>query len=272
MSEFEASKNTERLRMLFRSMAKDHKLRGILGIAKFKTVYDSLMDVQKEKLRRIVGERFQSLSKDGKFVSIAYVYPDGIADLIGIETEGGFDKDSWNIYAKWYGVLNNALNKTSEKLAEELEGFPIPATKGGIAAVVNHVHEYFPDVISHRVHAEKAGLGWRGKNSLIINPKYSCLIRLAAVITELPLILTSGLEDDCGDCTSCFEVCTFLKHMDKLDDYREQCRRYLDSLKLDDEVCGKCIKACVYSPRLSKPQGIPVQQKLENVFYTNYYS
>jgi hypothetical protein len=36
----------------------------------------------------------------------------------------------------------------------------------------------------------------------------------------------------------------FLANKDRLENYREQCRRYIVSLGLEHEVCGKCIKAC----------------------------
>jgi epoxyqueuosine reductase QueG len=131
------------------------------------------------------------------------------------------------------------------------------------------VSQYFPLVVSHRVHAEKAGIGWRGKNGLIVNPRYSCMIRLSGVITDTPLVQTPTIKERCGDCTSCEESCTFLKHKERLDDYREQCRVYLDNLGLNDEVCGKCIKACVHSPRLVNAIEIPEVQPLNMVYYTN---
>ena len=42
-----------------------------------------------------------------------------------------------------------------------------------------------------------------------------------------------------------------------------------DELELEDEVCGKCIKACVHSPRLNTSIEIPVEQPLNQVYYTS---
>ncbi len=53
---------------------------------------------------------------------------------------------------------------------------------------VDHVSDYYGMVVSHRVVAENAGIGWRGKNQLIVNERYSCAIRLASVILSLPLV------------------------------------------------------------------------------------
>jgi epoxyqueuosine reductase QueG len=267
MTALDAEINTNRIRKLFTMSAKKYGLRGIIGITSFKSFNDSLMNVQKKKLQELSGNKFQSFQNNGKVVSIAYAYPNGIIDFIDKESDGRFDKDSWNIYAKWYSILNDALNKTSIKLAEKLDGISIPATFEG-KAKLSTVNDYFPNSVNHRAHAEKAGIGWIGKNNLIINPVYGCAIRLSAILTEQPLVITSRLDQDCGDCSSCYEVCIFLKRKDKLDDYREKCRRYLHFLGLDAHVCGKCIKACILSPRLLILKQIPEKQELEKVFYT----
>ena len=261
------AENTQNLRTLFSQCAEDVKLRGIIGVTSFKQVYESLLDVQKKRMKEIVGEKLDDLNMDGSIISFAYVYPDGIIDNIAVMKDGVFDKDTWNIYSHWYTYLNNSLDKTSKRIAKEFKGIPITATTTGMASKINHVSEYFPTVVSHRVHAENAGIGWRGKNSLIVNPRYSCMIRLSGVITEIPLVKTNKVQEGCGDCTSCEEACTYLKNRAKLEDYREQCRVYLDNLGLDEEVCGKCIKACVYSPRLSNPPEIK-DRELNQVYYT----
>jgi len=265
----EAESNTLRLRDLFQMASSEVSLRGILGVTRFRGVYDSLMKVQKERMRNIAGSLFDEFLESGNVISFAFVYPEGVIDNIGLMRDGVFDKEAWNIYAGWYTYLNNSLDKASSLIAEEISGIAISATTTGLASQLTHVSQYFPGVVSHRVHAEKTGIGWRGKNSLIVNPRYSCMIRLSGVITDTPLIHTPSIKEGCGDCTSCEDACTFLKHRDRLDDYREQCRVYLDNLVLDDEVCGKCIKACVYSPRLANPQEIPEEQPLNRVYYTS---
>lgn len=264
----DAESNTIRLRELFQKASTEADLRGILGVTPFKGVYESLMDVQKHRMREIVGSLFDGFLESGNVISFAFVYPEGVIDNIGLMRNGVFDKEAWNIYAGWYTYLNNSLDKASSMIAEDCNGVAISATTTGLASKLCHVSQYFPTVVSHRVHAQRAGIGWRGKNSLIVNPRYSCMIRLSGVITGTPLAQTSSINEGCGDCISCENACTFLKHREKLDDYREQCRVYLNKLGLDDEVCGKCIKACVYSPLLSNPPGIPVVQPLDGVYYT----
>ncbi len=264
-----AEENTQRLRELFAHQASRFNLRGILGVTDYKAVYESLMPVQKERLTEIVGEQHGDLLDHGFFVSIAFVYPDGIIDNIGVTKEGVFDKESWNVYAKWYEVLNNSLNQASGTLADAFDGIPLPATTTGLASKVKSVKEYFPTVVSHVVHAEHSGIGWRGRNCLIVNPVYSCMIRLAGMISTQPLVPTAKTSLDCGECTSCLEVCKFLEHKDRLDDYRDQCLNYMNWLELDDEVCGKCIKACVHSLKFSDEKAAPISSNLDEVYYTS---
>jgi epoxyqueuosine reductase QueG len=239
-----------------------------MGVTAYNDVFNSLMDSQKIRLKEISSELHEEFMENGNLISIAYVYPDGVIDNIGIEIDGLFNKKAWNTYARWYQVLNASLNETARLIADKMNGIPLEATSSGLSSHVNTVKKYFPSVVSHRVHAELSGIGWRGRNSLIVNPLYSCMIRLAGIITSQTLHLTDRTSESCGNCTSCLEVCSFLKHRDRLDDYREQCLTYMNSLKLEDEVCGKCIKACVHSPKFTSRMKTLQHNSLDNVFYT----
>lgn len=55
--------------------------------------------------------------------------------------------------------------------------------------------------------AEKAGLGWRGKHTLLINKKQGSWFFLGEIYTNLPLIIDQKAENHCGTCTSCMDVC-----------------------------------------------------------------
>jgi hypothetical protein len=260
--------NTIKLRELFNKTSAQVNLRGILGVTSYKPVYDQLLPVQKKCLNEITDHRHDEFTEKGYFISFAYVYPEGIVDNIGLLKDGVFDKNAWNIYSKWYTFLNKSLDITSEKIAEGFNGVPIKATSSGIVSKLTNVNQYFPTVVSHRVHAELSGIGWRGKNGLIINPKHSCMIRLSGVVSSVPLRKTQKSKENCETCISCLEVCTFLKHREILDDYREQCRIYINNLELDDEICGKCIKACVHSPKFNSKPRLTKEQSLNDIYYT----
>ena len=134
----------------------------------------------------------------------------------------------------------------SKGISERFNGVPILATIEGFASKIQSVEEYYELTVSHRVIAENAGLGWRGKNELIINDRFSCALRFASVSTTFPLIHQRKVENLCGICDACLNACPFLKNKERLENYRESCRRYITQLKLDDDVCGKCIKSCYH--------------------------
>ncbi|GAA5524334.1 epoxyqueuosine reductase [Microbulbifer aestuariivivens] len=62
--------------------------------------------------------------------------------------------------------------------------------------------------VMERALAQKAGLGWIGKNCMLINSGAGSWFFLGELFTSLPLpVDTSGETDQCGDCTACLKVC-----------------------------------------------------------------
>jgi epoxyqueuosine reductase len=55
--------------------------------------------------------------------------------------------------------------------------------------------------------AEKAGLGWRGKHTLLLNRDGGSMFFLGELFTDLPLPVDEPVEARCGQCTSCMDVC-----------------------------------------------------------------
>ncbi len=56
--------------------------------------------------------------------------------------------------------------------------------------------------------ARKAGLGWRGKHTLLIHPDEGSLFFLGEVFTNMPLPVSDAFEKNhCGSCSSCMTVC-----------------------------------------------------------------
>lgn len=239
----ERTHNSQRLEVFFSKKLAGIGYDGVIGVADLKKVYEELMPVQRRKLEELCSEHFQGLQKNGSIICIGMAYPKLAIDCIDVRLSNGtVDKHAWNLYATEYHRLNSFLNTISTDISDHFEGVAIPATVEGIA--VNNVEDYYEMTVSHRVIAENAGSGWRGKNELVINEKFSCALRFASVITSLPLIHARKVEVSCGDCEACLEVCSFLRNRDKLKNYRESCRRYIAQLGLKGEVCGRCIKAC----------------------------
>lgn len=58
-----------------------------------------------------------------------------------------------------------------------------------------------------RAVAERAGIGWVGKNCSIITPEFGSYVYLGEVMTNIPFAPSTPIEDECGDCTLCIDVC-----------------------------------------------------------------
>jgi hypothetical protein len=101
---------------VFQEDATQRKLKGVMGITAFEPAYKTLHPIQKKKLEKICGIQFETLIKNGYFITISYAYPDSVIRSIAKEKGAAYDKDAWNIYAEWYSRLNNALNETVAKL------------------------------------------------------------------------------------------------------------------------------------------------------------
>ena len=62
--------------------------------------------------------------------------------------------------------------------------------------------------VLERVWAEKSGLGWRGKNSLLIQKNKGSYFFLAELILDIELDYDNPfVTDHCGNCTQCIDAC-----------------------------------------------------------------
>ncbi|MCX8065380.1 MAG: tRNA epoxyqueuosine(34) reductase QueG [Candidatus Hydrogenedentes bacterium] len=55
--------------------------------------------------------------------------------------------------------------------------------------------------------AKKAGLGWQGKNTLIINPVYGSWFNIGILAVNFVLPEDVQLDNHCGECSKCVDVC-----------------------------------------------------------------
>ena len=124
--------------------------------------------------------------------------------------------------------------------------------------------------VLERTWAQKTGLGWIGKNGMLINKTAGSYFFLAELILDIELSYDSAMiNDHCGTCTKCIDACpTDAILPNKIVD-GSKCISYF-TIELKDEIphefknkmdgwafgCDVCQDTCPWN-RFSKPNGVP---------------
>jgi epoxyqueuosine reductase len=78
------------------------------------------------------------------------------------------------------------------------------------AALAGHHHRAFVDSapVLERALAQRAGLGWFGKNTMLIHPKAGSFFFLGEIFTSAPLPVDAPFATEhCGSCSACLDIC-----------------------------------------------------------------
>ena len=103
--------------------------------------------------------------------------------------------------------------------------------------------------LSHKELAILAGLGWLGRNNLLVSKRLGSQLRLVSILTDMPLKLDRKAEENCGACRLCVTVCPAAAIKDNPSDFDHiKCFEKLkefQKLRLTDQyICGVCVNAC----------------------------
>ena len=123
--------------------------------------------------------------------------------------------------------------------------------------------------VHERAWAAKSGLGWIGKNSLLLNKDMGSFFFLAELILDLELEADGPIKDYCGTCTACQDACPTDAISEAYLVDGSRCISYL-TIELRDEIpmefqekmenwafgCDICQDVCPWN-RFSKPHSEP---------------
>jgi len=184
-------------------------------------------------------------------VSVAVRVPAGVFETVA-------DRPT-PLYAAVYQTANRQLDDIAFRAAAALQdeghrSLPIPASQ-----VLDR--EGWRGAISHKAVARMAGIGWQGKNLLLVTQKYGSRVRLVTVLTDAPLVVDGPVKNRCGNCRNCHDACPAgaIRGVGTPDRYAsreealvfERCRDRLtqENAKLPDvgvPICGVCIRVCPF--------------------------
>ena len=101
-------------------------------------------------------------------------------------------RSSWG--SDYHDVLRDRLAKLEAFIAQRVPGARLQSMVDTGALV-------------DRAVAERAGIGWSGKNCAVITPEWGSWVYLGEMITNIPFESDISIMDQCGDCTICIDAC-----------------------------------------------------------------
>jgi epoxyqueuosine reductase QueG len=152
-----------------------------------------------------------------------------------------------SLYLHHYRQLNYRLDMIAYLLTRTIEKKGFKALPFAASQLVDWKNQ--KGHISHKRVAEISGLGWIGRNNLLIHPVFGARMRFNTVITDMPLEESQLLKQDCGTCRACVTVCPAGAIKEDPSEFDHMgCFNMVTQLKnkrnLGHHICGICIEAC----------------------------
>ena len=170
-------------------------------------------------------------------------------------------KEYYNLYYALNKKLNGIVMAGEDFLKKK--GFEAYAQTTERAKVTQNKCSKLP----HKTVATKGGLGWIGKNCLLVTPQYGSAIRISSLLTNAPLKCDEPVnQSNCGTCNQCVVNCpaqalkdnlwTVGMQREKILDiekcYKKQVEIMSKSTGIETDLCGKCFAVCAYTKRYLK--------------------
>jgi len=172
-------------------------------------------------------------------ISVGYHLSDSILE--------GIENQPTPLYFHHYQRVNILLDTISLILTSAIQDLGYHALPVAASQIVDWKNQR--GHLSHKHVARLAGLGWIGRNNLLVNEKFGSRIRLVTILTNFPLVTDSPLSKDCGSCRACISVCPVGAISEKPEDFDhlrcyEQLKTFSKTLHFSHHICGICVKAC----------------------------
>lgn len=173
-------------------------------------------------------------------------------------------------YFQHYRAVNAFLDQQTLWLCTMLErrgyrALPVPASQS-----VKDMGPY-SGIFPHKTAAVLAGLGWIGKSALFVSPEFGPRVRLATVLTDMPLpVAHNRVPNGCHGCRACADACPAGAISGQ--DYQpgaprstlldpQACSEHMKRAYRDigrGAVCGICMAVCPYGKQRPALQDKPV--------------
>ncbi len=185
-------------------------------------------------------------------VSIGIALPSDVVDMIARREE----KAARALYRQQaYDVINDRIDMAVSRIASAIQesgakALPIPSSQTLDEAKLL-------GLVSNKLAAHLAGLGWIGKSCLLVTPKHGPRVRWGTILTDAPLEPTgTPMDERCGTCRICVDACpahAFTGRAFAESEPRESryavhaCKDYFMKMEAEGmtpSVCGICLYIC----------------------------
>ncbi|MBM2658236.1 tRNA epoxyqueuosine(34) reductase QueG [Staphylococcus pseudoxylosus] len=216
-------------------------------------------------------------------IAIAVGYPNklkGAPKSTRGDRRGMFARASWG--QDYHSIMRKRLDKLADYLRDRVDGVEIQSMVDTGA-------------LSDRAVAERAGLGYVGRNGFVINPELGTWTYLGEMLVSVPFPPDDPLLDSCGDCTICVDRCPTGALVGDGQLNSQKCISFLTQTKgyLADEYrykignrlygCDTCQQVCprnkgintqhediVLEPEILKPRLVPLLKMSNKEFKHTY--
>lgn len=216
-----------------------------------------------EALKQVLYEQGADLAGAGDMTGIGNCrYPVGVAVAVALPKKVVRDlKDGPTVeYYHLYDELNQKLNQivlAGEAFLKE-RGFQAYAQTTDRVKV----NDDYVSPVPHKTVAARAGLGWIGKNCLLVTPEYGPAVRISSLFTDALLETEEPYtKSRCGKCTACVQNCpagalrgtlweagmTRNEIVDVKSCYEKQLEIMYAQTGIRTDLCGKCFAVCRYT-------------------------
>lgn len=151
-----------------------------------------------------------------------------------------------------YVAVNNKLNELTADMARYIAGMGYKSH--AVPASDRHGTSGLLGTFSHKIAGRRAGMGWIGRNCMLITPQYGPRIRWGTVLTDAPFSSVEIMDNKCGDCRACVDICPVQAYTGREFIESEPLSARYDTAKCRDyqaesRICSKCLAVCPWGSK-----------------------
>lgn len=164
-------------------------------------------------------------------------------------------------YFQHYRITNTKLDLLALSAVDYIEALGYDALPIAASQSTNTDKEAYRGIFPHKTAAVLAGLGFIGKNGLLITKEYGSKIRLVTILTDMPFTPQKPIiPEGCGSCEICKNACPAGAIVGKNYEYGAPRDTILDARRCSEHmktykdigrgaVCGICMRVCPYNQK-----------------------